>query len=168
MPIDFLWAPEPAVVAEDFYASAAMLEDLEVPLTASLPAVIGGIQQIFDAEGPGWAPWAESYAPVASRENTAILNKTGALRGSTSDEGNYAVITDTLSWVGGGAPAYWGFHMEGTSRMPARPFIGLTPESEMAVLAIFAEWLESVISMSTTGAGQIVFRTPGGQFAAPI
>lgn len=161
------WAPSPLAYAEDFYAGAAALENLEVPLAASLPAVIGGIQSIFDAEGPGWAPWAESYASQAEQTNAGILDRTGALRESTGDESNYVVISDTLAWTGAGAPGYWGFHQEGTSKMPARPFISLTPESEMAVLSIFSAWLASVVSIEATKAGRIVFRGPRGRFINP-
>jgi len=166
--LDIEWSPSPAVVASDFYASAEALENLEVPLTASIPAVIGGIQQIFDSEGPGWAAWSESYAPYAQAHNVGILDQTGDLKESTGDPGDYAVIGDVLGFTGATSPAYWIFHQEGTSKMPARPFVSLTPESEMEVISIFEEWLASVISVESTSAGRVIFRAPSGRFVAPI
>lgn len=165
--LSFDWSPEPVVVAEDFYKSAAALENLEVPLTMSIPAVIGGIQQVFDEEGPGWAPWSESYAPYAQAHNSGILDQSGALRGGATSEGSFAVVGDVLGFTGGAAPGYWVFHQEGTRRMPARPFVTLTPESELAVLAIFEEWLATVVDISGGAGGRLFFRAPSsGQFVA--
>lgn len=140
------WSPEPIVVAEDFFAAAAAVEDLEVPLMASIPVVSEGIQSIFDAEGPGWAPWAESYAPIAEAENVGILHKTGALRSGAANPSSYAVAGDTLGFTGGSAPDYWLFHQTGTRMMPARPFISLTPESEVGVMEIFETWLIAIVN----------------------
>lgn len=162
--IEFEWEPKPAFVAEQYFAAAAALEDLEIPLAESLPVVAAGIDQVFAQEGPGWAGWAESYAPIAEQENVGILEKTGALRSGAASEGSLAVEGHAIFFTGAGAPDYWIFHEEGTSKMPARPFVTLTPESEEGVMEIFAAWLDSVVGFETTGRGQTILRGPGGRF----
>lgn len=140
--------PSPLVVSKEFAALADAIEHPEIPLRMSVPVIAAGIQRRFVEQGPGWAPWAESYAPYAETHNRGILWQTGELEASVNDLSNYMVAENALFWTGEASPWYWLFHQEGTIKMPSRPFVGADEETENAVVGVFTAWLDTEIGLS--------------------
>ena len=75
-----------------------------------------------DPDGVKWAPWASSTARARRKEGSAgtgLLLRTGALRDSINYEvqGNMKVVIKTDL-------PYAQYIQNGTSKMPARPFLG--------------------------------------------
>ena len=171
--LEFHWFPNPLVVAEDIKAGAFAVNNLEIPMELSIVPAGDAMTRTFGEEGPGWAAWAESYAPFAlAYPNVGILWQTGDLLGSVADEANFVVTPRTLSWTGATSPDYWRFHEEGTSKMPARKFVGLDEIAIAEIYAIFGEYLDGIVSEmaghgfthAPTGRGSTI-RGPGGRFA---
>lgn len=171
--LEFGWHPSPLVVAEDLAQAAILLHDFEIPLQLSIDPASKALERRFDNEGPGWAPWAESYAPFAEAyPNVGILWQSGDLVGSVVDEGNYDVGITTLEWTGAESPFYWEFHQMGTRKMPARPFVGLDEVAIAEITVIFDEYLGVVAdvaaghSFEPKGRGSRI-RGAGGRFVKP-
>jgi phage gpG-like protein len=161
--LEFEWHPEPIVVAEDVDLLAAQLNDMSAPLKASMIPVIGAVENRFEEEGPGWAQWAESYAARAAETNQGgILWRYGDLVEGATSVDSYLVTDHEIVWTGADAPPYWIFHQEGTSKMPARPFIGLDDQAENEIVAIFGAWMDGAIAASRVSGGGL--RSSGGQF----
>ncbi len=78
-------------------------------------------------DGAPWAKWAASTARRKKRGD-GILVGNGVLVGSISASvaGDTAVIGTNVF--------YGAFHQEGTSKMPARPFLGLSAANESEML----------------------------------
>jgi phage gpG-like protein len=96
----------------------------------------------FDAEGPGWAPLAEST--ITSRialgfGSGPILERTGDLRDSLDGTGAFNVSSSwQLGWESYSTVPYATFHQTGTPKMPARPPVHLTP----TVIALWYHMIE--------------------------
>lgn len=172
--IEFDWYPEPIVVANEYYQAAAELENLSVPLSLSLPEVIAATGRHFADEGPGWQDWAESYVNFAEAHNEGILHQEGTLlEGATSPE-SYDVLDDSIVWTGAAAPETWIWHEEGRPNrrrggtLPARPFIGLDEQAEVAIEAIFLAWLDSIIAGMGTLKGLSGVAVPAGSRVANV
>ncbi|MEE7478427.1 phage virion morphogenesis protein [Methylobacterium hispanicum] len=74
-------------------------------------------------DGAAWAAWARSTA-ARKKKGSGLLVDTGRLMGSISASvaGDTAVIGTNVF--------YGGYLQEGTSKMPARPFLGLSNANE--------------------------------------
>jgi hypothetical protein len=111
-------------------------------------------------------------------ENVGILEKMPeyhkdpgpSLREAASDMDNIAMYTrgvssaaiggGTLALVGSSLPDYWVYHQEGTSRMHARPFIGISDDGEEIIYSILDTHVEGTLRGATT-TGQPIFGMPG-------
>ena len=96
-------------------------------------------KQKADPMGRKWKPWASSTAKARRKEGssgTGLLLRTGALRDSIEYEvqGPKVVIRSRSS--------YAEFLQNGTSRMPARPFLGTGPREEREMKRIWNQWIE--------------------------
>lgn len=69
--------------------------------------------------GEAWAPWAASYA-ATRRKGSGLLVDTGRLLGSIAHQ-----VFGLTAVVGTNVP-YGEWLQSGTSKMPARPYIGLS------------------------------------------
>lgn len=88
-------------------------------------------------EGAKWPPL--SPATIRRRRGGPvhrILQDTGALRQSIVKrlEGNRSVIV-------GARVEYAPFHQFGTKRMPARPFLGVSPATREEIMDVIDDWL---------------------------
>ncbi len=107
-------------------------------LAAAEPVVAGAIQQNFDEEGRP-IPWP-ALAPATLRRKPAglkILQRSGRLRRSiqTRVEGGALIASTDVRYAGA--------HQSGVpGRLPARPFLVLTPEDVSAVASALADTLE--------------------------
>jgi phage virion morphogenesis protein len=82
--------------------------------------------------GPRWAPWAKGY-----RHKGSLLVKTGRLMGANATGSNAM-----MAWIRNDT-SYAGFHQSGTSKMVARPFLGIAAhdarEIEQAAIRMLME-----------------------------
>ncbi len=89
-------------------------------------------------EGDKWAPWASSTARARRKEGTAgtgLLLRTGKLRDSIEYEvqGPKVVVRSREQ--------YAQYLQNGTSRMPARPFLGTGPREEKSMQSLWKKWI---------------------------
>ena len=147
------WKPRPEVIAHDYLEAEAAYEHTEVPLALTKPIITEAHDRTFQAQGQGWAEWAPSYSPYAESRNKGILWRTGALHAGATSEGSLFQTAHMVVWTGADAPYYWGFHQDGTSKMPARPFLGLDDEGDLEVERVFDSWLEQIAGITAGGSG---------------
>jgi len=98
-----------------------------------------GEQQVFSTQGASiGVHWA---APVEAdrKSDPALLVATGALRASLTGEGSGE--TSELQMRFGTDVPYAHFHQYGTSRMPARPFMGMPTNVVHGASDLFAQLL---------------------------
>jgi phage gpG-like protein len=93
-----------------------------------------------DADGKKWAPWAKSTRKARQKEGSAgsgLLLRTGALRDSIRYEvqGQKVSVKTDLS--------YAQYLQNGTSRMPARPFLGFGKVEEREMKRIWKDWMKT-------------------------
>lgn len=84
-------------------------------------AMIAAVSDVYAAEGPGWAPLAESTLERRRGSSAVILQDTGIMVGSTAAESG----RDYVEAFAGAA--YADYHATGTSRMPKRNPFDLGP-----------------------------------------
>ena len=88
----------------------------------AVPIIKNRLRDIFNQEGPGWAPLAESTLQSRLYPGLPILQQTGALMESVVDHPVLQITRKQLLY--GTSNPYAEFHEEGTFKMPARPFLG--------------------------------------------
>ena len=98
-------------------------------------------QQTFDTQGFGsWRPLSPRYAAWKRQHypSTLILERTGDLRRSLVSRStpNSIYREAPLSLELGTTVRYARYHQTGTSRMPARPPLIVTPELEQGIGAV--------------------------------
>jgi len=96
--------------------------DRALPVVAEM--LHGAVNDVFEAEGPGWEPLSD--ATKAARRGTSfkILQDTGLLAGSLEPSygSTYAEVVDGTT--------YGHYHVTGTKRMPKRDWTDLGPFEE--------------------------------------
>lgn len=110
-----------AKVIGDLESQAGNVVD-QMPVVAEL--LFGAVQDVFEAQGPGWAPLADSTVEARRNRNKGsirILQDTGVLVGSIGKR-----YGSTYAEAVAGA-SYGIFHVTGTKRMPKRDFTNLGP-----------------------------------------
>lgn len=107
-----------------------LLEEIGQILQGSVQERI--VKSKEDPEGKKWAPW--SFATHRARikdgdESKGLLYKSGKLRDSIKYE-----LSDTRVIVGSDETAPYAEYLnDGTNKMPARPFIGISKKDETAI-----------------------------------
>jgi len=106
----------------------------ELPMDQISQVMLDAVQQNFDEEGRP-DPWE----PRQDDNPWPILTKTGALRGSiTADIGQDSVMINHET-------DYGDYHQEGTSRMPARPFLILTDDDQDRIEEVISNWFDALM-----------------------
>lgn len=93
-----------------------------------------------DPDGQAWSPWSIATQKARQKEGTAslgLLNRTGTLLESIT----YKLQGQNVI-VGTDVP-YSVFLQMGTSKMPARRFIGFGAQDEQTIRRIWTEWLNN-------------------------
>lgn len=91
----------------------------------------------FDSKiAPDGTPWA----PRKREAKHGLLTKTGHLRNSV-----YGQPIEQGAIIGTNV-FYAGFHQHGTSRMPARSFLGVGPADEAEIVEAIESFIASVLS----------------------
>ncbi len=93
--------------------------DKALPVIAEM--LVGAVQDVFEAEGPGWEDLADSTRRARRGTSHAILQDTGLLADliAPSYGSTYAEAVDGTT--------YGHFHVTGTRRMPKRDWTDLGP-----------------------------------------
>ncbi|WKE64343.1 phage virion morphogenesis protein [Gallaecimonas kandeliae] len=127
-------------------------EDLQQPMAAIGEYLLGSTQDRFDAgvapDGTPWAPLRPSTLARKTKNLDKVLIENGYLYNLV-----YQATSHDLSL---GTPMVYGAMMQfGGTRaqfphlwgdIPARPFLGVTPEDEAEILAIVADFLSGAVS----------------------
>lgn len=117
-------------VSKTLQAKAARMKNLRAPLTQIGQRLVESTRRRIkttkvDADGNAWAAWAPETLLARQRRGTigdGLLYETGRLYRSISARINARSVT-----VNSSAP-YARYHQLGTTKLPARPFIGLSKQ----------------------------------------
>lgn len=90
--------------------------------TIAVPLLKDRIRNTFLQEGPGWARLAPSTLRTRKYPDLPILQQTGSLMHSVVD--NPVIQSTRRQLLYGTNNPYAVYHERGTSKMPARPFLG--------------------------------------------
>ena len=129
---------EKAGQAVGVYAQRA--GDTRSVLSAARALLAANEAQVFDSEGSAiGSTWAPHAAATEDREASGrLLVMSGRLRAALTDPANVIVEHDTVELRPRGV-AYAHFHITGTgggARMPARPYMGLTRETQQGLVEL--------------------------------
>lgn len=93
--------------------------DRHLPAIAEM--LVGAVQDVIEAEGPGWQDLSDSTKAARRGTSYKILQDTGLLASSVSAQygATYAEAVDGTT--------YGHYHVSGTKRMPRRDFTDLGP-----------------------------------------
>lgn len=125
------------------------------PLKTTAFFLASRARQCFDeSHDPSGVPWAPLKNPSARRGGPGAkpLRDTGMLMASLAGQGSGHVeqVSDVaLAW--GTNVSYAGYHQEGTGRIPARPFLGITPEMESRIVEIILDHVRRALTQEQPG-----------------
>lgn len=163
--------PDPREMSARLVRYGGYLANTQAPMEAAMFIAISDIREHFeeeeDPEGEAWEEWAESYEFTASGENVGILRKTEDLFFGVIDPSSYTATDAGLYFDPSGLPEYWLFHELGTEKIPARPYIGLSDEAQIAMEEMFFNWMQFGGEVFMRGGREVrshVLRAPTGHF----
>jgi len=115
-------------LAHKLHSLATRIGDPQPALERMRQTLAHGEAEVWSSQGAAigqhWPPPADPARKIDSR----LLVATGALRNSLTSPATGQVTEMTLSF--GTDVPYGRFHQFGTSRMPARPFMGMPPDAQ--------------------------------------
>jgi phage virion morphogenesis protein len=115
------------------------LDNLQVPMKRAATYMVRETQLNFakqsTPDGAGWAALAPST--LLHKKSGAILRESGALAASIS----IVEVSSSRAIVGSSGVDYGIFHQMGTSKMPAREFIGISDRHTSKIKEIFEAYL---------------------------
>lgn len=121
------------VDTSELKAAVAQLEAKGKSVSRLMPVIaemlVAGVNDVYEAEGPGWKDLAESTKQARRGSSYKILQDTGLM--ANTQAGNGADWAEAYS----GAP-YAGFHVTGTQHMPRRDPFDLGPFMEDVMLDV--------------------------------
>lgn len=191
--ITFEWVPDPNVLAGKIMELAGYLENFLPPLEASKGIAKQDMEMHFQTEtspdGGHWAELADNYV-VKRGSAHPILQLTGAMHDAAVSDSAYVIDGHDLFFDASGLPFYYIFHetgregiagfaawaklhdvVEGSTGggMPARPFIGVSFEGQIAIVEVFDAWFDGAVSgFYTHPGGTVQTRGAGGKFGRAI
>lgn len=145
--------------AKEFFVYAGYhIRDARDPFRrVAYEVILPGLVEQFDTEGErtgGWEPLDDDYLEdkiKAGYGNKPILERTGAMKRDLLDPLAFHVTKDHLSYnpsdfnqVAEYGNRYDFYHQTGEGRVPARPWLVLTPNDERQIAEIFYEWLDEL------------------------
>ena len=165
--VTFTWQPDPALYARSMLRVNAALENRTAPLLAAQETLQEDIRERFLTEtapdGSKWDEWSPAYAPVANAyPNVGILRQSTELYEVATSSEVTMIRGDTIFFNTERLPHYGLAHQFGQedrkSNLPARPFLGMSPESEAFIFTAFSEWFDRAIDLWVTPSGKIAKR----------
>lgn len=121
-------------------ALLARTRSLSRLMPSAADALVSAVSDVFDAEGPGWEPLAESTLRNRRGSIAKILQDTGISAGSTS-----AAHGSNFAEARGGT-SYLVYHVNGTRYMPRRDPFDLGPFEDPTLDEIEDMFLDSVLA----------------------
>jgi phage gpG-like protein len=115
-------------------------EKMDALLPTIAEMLVGAVQDVFDAEGPGWEPLAEATKKRRRGSSYKILQDTGVMAASVDPRWG----TGYAEAVGGAS--YTIFHVTGTEYMPKRNPFDLGPFEQPLLEEVAALLTEQVTS----------------------
>ena len=97
--------------------------------SVAIPIIKRELRETFAQEGPGWQPLALSTLRSRLYPGLPILQQTGALMDSIVNNPVIRISQNELTY--GTVNPYAQYHEQGTSRMPARSFLGPATRASM-------------------------------------
>lgn len=119
------------------------MDDLK-PVMSSIGAVLEGSTRLriaeskADADGKAWADLASSTKAAKGNKGSILVHRGTLLRGITYEASKNSVIV-------GSGQLYAKWHQEGTAKMPARPFLGVSAADYQDVDDLLSDWLNGLI-----------------------
>lgn len=99
-------------------------------------------EAVFESEGStigeAWAALSEDT--IERKGSDRILVMTGRLKEALGNPGNVHISATSATLNAQGVP-YAHFHVTGTSRMPARPFLGISPATQRELTALMSRFM---------------------------
>ncbi len=140
--------PAGEIINRRFTRFVSSLTDLEPLIRQIVDTLEQRFAKAFATEGASsgsmWAPLSAGYRAWKLRAypGRGILVRTGRLRGSLTSGGGggIRVITPRRGEIGTAVP-YARYHQSGTSRMPARPVIRLSPADREEITRVVHRYL---------------------------
>ena len=134
--------PNMRIEAEKIDELGFQLKSFKEPLNRAIRTVlIPSIKKNFASNGrPRWASLSDK---TVQRKGSAtpILNETGKLKTAAQQINNWSIDKEEAKFTGlPGKVEYGEFHLSGTRKMPARPFIMMQSEDVEAIEDIFVSW----------------------------
>ena len=85
--LEFTWIPQPAIVAEAFFATAERAQQLDIPMREATEIAATEIEANFDAEGrpTAWAPLAPSTIRTRVMSDIKSVGGTESFGGGTAE-----------------------------------------------------------------------------------
>ena len=85
--LEFVWIPNPAIVADAYFATAERAQQLQIPMKEATEIAATEIEANFDAEGrpTAWAPLAPSTLRTRVMSDIAGVGGTESFRAGTSE-----------------------------------------------------------------------------------
>lgn len=137
--------PGERTYSRGFYAMAGAVGDMSPVMERIGDDVRQGVLAQFTTEGAAkgspWAPlepeygrWKDAHYPGAP-----ILVQTGQMRSQALNPSALRTTRTSMRYEPGGR--VWRYHQSGTSRMPRRPLVVITPNDRRQWDRYWAEWL---------------------------
>lgn len=146
------WDPHPAIMATQFYVAASRFDNFKDPLKQTIDEVIRtSVKQNFEHEGrPAWQPLSNAtlIRDQYTGDRKQILVKSGVLKEIVTSARPWTIEKDEAYLISGklGEAYYGAIHQTGSRWMPARPWLGLTPQEEDKIEEIFSDWAFNTIA----------------------
>lgn len=147
--IDVVFIPEPAIVANAYFALAEQVDDMREPVEEIVQFISeNGIPEVFEAgRSGGWPAHADST--VERWGEHKLLHLDGDLEGAATSpeawsiQGSGQTVTASLA---PNLPPYGIFHIEGTDFMPSRNFVELPAHVVDKAEDIFEQWVDKQLA----------------------
>lgn len=148
--VEVVATPLPAVVAQGFFVTAQILEDLGEPTRQAAAVLANEIEQNFRVGGrpAAWPPLAE--ATIKRKGHGRILFDSNDLFDEATNPSNFEVTTakntSSAHLDAEQLPEYAIFHVTGTEFMPERDFTFVSDEAIDEIEKIYANFLDDAIA----------------------
>lgn len=150
--VDFI--PGSRLIGRDLGLMAAGFRTFRVPLTKAVDSVmVQHIIEQFEAGGePPWEPHADTTSERRGRQGTLggypqdILVESGRLFGAVTRRARWTITGQEAYFSNLPNNAKYGFfHLTGTPKMSARPFIQVTNREVDEIQRVFGNWVDGVV-----------------------
>lgn len=138
-----------SLLAKKLFALSKDMDDLK-PVMGAIGGVLESSTRLriaqtkTDADGKAWADLSDATKAAKGKRGSILVHRGGLLRSITHEASKNSVIV-------GSSMLYAKWHQEGTrnkdgtQKMPARPFLGMSADDYNDVGELLNEWLSGLI-----------------------